>query len=552
MQPLTFWNSTGLAMLLALLTVTARADIVLKPEVNDGDRIADVARIVVRVESEEGIDKVEFRVGDELRYTDESVPYVFEWDTIKDPEGPHTLSITAYDSAGATRRITLNLIIDNELDQGADALAQRAQEALRSKNTADAIRYSRRALKAEEGNLLACRTMAGVHAAARDWKKAIAVLQGAKGLETSAVALSELASYRVQQALLPDNVANFFADFSAARDLYRRAADLVVVEQKKRGAENVAAQAIALGDALMAAGRYREAVNEYARSARQPDAPLSLVNRLALAYAMDDRLPEAQALVRPLIRAKKDDPATRATLALALLRTRQFAEARSLVEPDLAAQVPAALIIAAYADAALGNRRTAVAFARDAVGLLPESGDARYALALSATEPRESLQAIERTLALAPLQNGPLLDYAARLLLTRRQDRIEQALNLTDLALKNEPENLNARLMQALLYLAEKRLTEAEPLLTWAQRKDGKAPDVLMALAIYWDLKDNGPMVSRLLTAAKEADPRFERQTPDTPLELIVALNRRLLYRAGFFLLPSTLYPEGSPGDATR
>src|SRR5205085_2616724 len=144
----------------------------------------------------------------------------------------------------------------------------------------------------------------------------------------------------------------------------------------------------------------------------------------------------------------KDDAITRAVLGLALLRLRQFTEARAAVQRDLADQVPGALIIAAYADAAQGNRKEAAAFAKDAVGLAPNAAAAHYALALASLDPRESEKEIALTLTISPFQSGPYLDYAARVAISKRQDRYEQALNLTDFVLKNDPENINAKLMQ--------------------------------------------------------------------------------------------------------
>lgn len=538
----------GLVGWLTLGATSAQAEITLSAELSDGSKISDVAKLVAKAESAEGIDKVEFRVNDELRHTDTSIPYVYEWDTITDKEGMHAVSITAYDSAGSSKRITLSLTIDNELGLGADALAAKGREALRARNYAEATKYCRRSLKAEPNNISASRVLASIQAAQRNWSRAIAALQGANGLDTSAPAMRELASYRIQQALLPDNALNFFGELVASDELRRKAADIAVKEtiQQNTPADGkyTPQQNDAIGDALIENGKFREAVTAYSRSAIGPEAPLSSVNRLALAYTLDERSQEAIALLRPRIRAKTDDAITRAVLGLALLRSQQFAEARATVEPDIANPTPATLIVAAYADAALGKRREASAMAKDAVGLLPTAGDAQYAYALSATDARESEQAIQRTLALAPFQSGPYLDYASRVVLSRRQDRMDQALNLTDFVLKHEPENLNAKLMQALLYLTSKRYSEAEPLLNWLQRKEKNAPDILLSLAAYWDMKEQGATVSQMLASAKRADSRFERFGPESPLELLTTLNRKYYYRSGFFLLPSTLYPS--------
>jgi tetratricopeptide (TPR) repeat protein len=538
-----------LAGLLMLAVTAAHAEIMLKTELNDGDKISDVAKLTAKAESTDGIDKVEFRVDDELRHTDTSTPYVYEWDTIKDKEGMHAVTVTAYDSNGSTKRVALSLTIDNEIGLGAEALAGKAQDALKERNYAEAARYSRRALKAEPGNINAARAQAGVYGAQREWSKAIAALKDANGLDTNAPAMRELAGYRIQNALLPDNAANFYGELVSADELRRKAADLALKETVKQNTpadgKRTAQQHEAIGDMLLEAGKFREAVVELSKSGIGDDAPLASMNRLGLAYVLDEHPQEALSLLRPTVRAKKADAQTRAVMGLAQLRLRLFADALATVQPDIASQNPASLIVAAYANAALGKKREANALAKDATGLLPNSGDAQFALAIAATDPKDSEAAVHRALALTPFQTGPYLDYAARVAISRRQDRVEQALNLTDFVLKYEPENFNAKEMQALLYLSEKRFADAEPILTWLRRKDAKAPDVIMTLATYFELKNEGPTVSQLLAAAKEADKRFERQGPETPLEFLTTLNRRYFYRTGFFLRPSTLYPQG-------
>ena len=68
-----------------LLTAAApvRADIKLTLDKKDGASISDVARIVARADSADNIDKVEFYVDDQLRYTGPSIPYAFTWEDRK-------------------------------------------------------------------------------------------------------------------------------------------------------------------------------------------------------------------------------------------------------------------------------------------------------------------------------------------------------------------------------------------------------------------------------------------------------------------------------------
>jgi predicted Zn-dependent protease len=204
------------------------------------------------------------------------------------------------------------------------------------------------------------------------------------------------------------------------------------------------------------------------------------------------------------------------------------------------------MIVEAYVYAATGRKKDALNFARDAVNLNPGAADAHYAYFMAALDPRDADRELAAALALAPFQLGPIHDYAVRIALSKRTDRFELALNLTDFLLKRDPNHVNTKLTQALLYLQTGKIQDAEAVLGAITRRD-KAPDMLMALATYWEVKGNTNFSGRYLEEARKADAaRFERQAPDNPLELLRQLNRVYYYRNGYFLSLSTLFPDST------
>lgn len=534
----------ALCVVLALAGGRANAAVKVAFEQKDGGKVSDVAKIVVKPESAEGIDKVEFRVDDKLRYTGTSVPYEFSWDTLEDKEGTHTLTATAFDSSGQTARASISLVVDNELNTGADTLAQKAQDALAMKDVDTAKRYSRRALKADPGNVNAARSLAAIYVRSGDYDRGIDTLDKSTSLNTSSSALSELAAYRMTRALQPDNAAKFFSEAQAAGDLRRKAGDLTVVDvTKKNMGANTPAAHDAIGDALMTAGRFHDAVAEYSKSGQADDTPVTSINRYALALVQDNRPLEAQAAIKNLQIGKRDDAQSRAVLGLALLRLQLFGDARNVVRQDQPDHVLASLVVASYADAVLNNTKAAVDEANDAIGLAPMLGEAQYALAVASRSPEIRDAALNRALALSPFQTGPLLDYAGGQLLTKRQDRYEQALNLTDMALKSDPDNVTAKLTQALVYEQQKRNTEALPLLSDLQKKYPQAPDVITAIGVYYAGQGNNAKATPYFEAARKADPiHFNTTDPPKPLELAQRL-RRSHTRADFYLTVAALYP---------
>jgi tetratricopeptide (TPR) repeat protein len=529
--------------LLASLGAAARAAIKITFDLKEGDKISDVTTLTAHVDSSVGIDKVEFRIDDQLRFTTQSTPYEYKWDTIADTEGKHTVTVTAYDSNNDSKRATLSLNIDNELGMGADTLAQRAQEALGAKDVETARKYARRALKADATNLNGSRVMAAIYAATGEYGRAAEALKKAKGLEDNSDAMLELAAYNTRFALEPDNAAKFLTSMQDANALRRKAADMAVDQARKQNGGDNAAAHDAIGDALFNAGRYKEAVDEYSKSAGGDTPPVTSATRLGLAYVQIRDFRKATDLLEPLHRGRREDAALRAVLGLAYLGTYRTEEARKLVAPDLADHIPASLIIAAYADTFLDKHKEAAAEAADAVNLLPNAGDVQYAYSMATLKPIESEQALLKALSLCPFQTGPYLDYAARVALVKRQDRYDTALDITDVVLKMDPDNVTGKLIQALIYSATRRLPEAKPILEFLFKENPNSPDVVLALSSYCNTMGIAALTGTYQDKARALDPlHFSIVQPVNPLECLQLVVRKSHYRPDWFLTLGTLY----------
>ena len=442
----------AVVMLLGTASLSARADITIKfDDLKNGDKISDVAVIVVHADSGDGIDKVEFAVDDQLRFSSGSTPYTFKWDTIPETEGAHNLVVTAIDATGQKKTEKLSLTIDNQLSLGAPALAAKAREALEAKDLNTAMRYSRRALKANSENIDAACALAAIEADRMGWDRAINTLEKNKNLSGSVNGMVELANYHMQRAVLPENSANLVADIETAEQLRRKAAELAVEEVKAKNLPaDVASTHEQLGDALVNAGRFRRCDPGVLqiRGQRRPTS----VNRLALAYVLHDQPLDAYVLLRPMVRDKTGDAASRAVMGLALLRLRRFNEVQDVVKADLGSSRPASLVVAAYSDAVAGKDPAAVQEAREAVEALPQAGEAHYALSMGEAKVSNSEPEVLKALSLSPFQSGPIIDYAVRYaMIQQHPNRFETALKLLDFVLKPNPENRTAQLAKVLL-----------------------------------------------------------------------------------------------------
>jgi tetratricopeptide (TPR) repeat protein len=530
-----------------LLTAAApvRADIKLTLDTKDGASISDVAKIVAHAQSADNIDKVEFYVDDQLRFTAPSVPYAFSWDTIPDKEGMHTLAITAFDSNGQTKKLSITLNIDNELALGGDALAKKADDGLKAGDIPTAMKYCRRALKAEPGNADASLVLAGIYANDTDWDKAVTTLEKSKNADSSAKTMLTLATYKMRRALRPENAPIFFTELDAIDSLRRKAADMHTADVVKQNADDTPASHEAIGDALLAAGHYHEAMLEYRKSGDMDNAPASSVNRYALA-TLYDGTPESALEILHIAQVKgtKPDAATAAVQGLALLRATKYEEARAAVAAGVAANYPAALYVAVYADTALGKFAQAYNEAQAAAKILPNAPETFYALSMTLKQINEQEAALNTTLSLVPFQTAPYLDFSARVAVEKQPDRYERSMKFLDFVLKQDPDNANAHVQKALILLQTNKLKEAGAVLDKLAMGTRPSPDVLEALSVYWQLVNKPSYSQQYNEAAHKLDKvRFDRPISPTPMELMFDLNRRYRYRIGFFLTPNALYP---------
>jgi tetratricopeptide (TPR) repeat protein len=533
------------ACCLLMAAAPLRADIKLKLDSKAGDSISDVAKIVAHADSTDNIDKVEFYVDDQLRFTAPSVPYIFTWDTIPDKEGMHTLTVTAFDGNGQTKKLSITLNIENELALGGDALAQKAGEALKANDLPTAMKYCRRALKADPGNAEGSRVLAGIYATESDWNKAVTTLEKSKNVTTDSTTMLELATYKMRRALQPENTPTFFTELESIRSLRQQAADLHTAEVTKQNPDNTAATHEAIGDALLAAGHFHEAVLEYRKSADKEHAPATSVNRYALAKLYEGTPEEALEILHIAeVNGMKADAATRAVQGLALARATKYDEARMSVAGDVPANYPAALYVAAYADTSTGKYAQARAEAQAAAKLLPRAAETFYANSMTLQKINEQEDALNATLALAPFQVAPYLDFAARVAVEKQPDRYDRAMKFVDFVLKRDPGNRNARLQKALLYLQTNRLKEGGAVLDGLAQGTRQSPEVLEALSIYWQMSNKPGVSQRYNEAAHQMDKvRFDRPFSPTPMELMYDLNRKYRFHIGFFLTPTALYP---------
>lgn len=136
------------SLVLALsLAALCPAQLVVNSITKSGDTVKGTHRFRVTVESQSLVSQVEFYIGDKLAATDDSTPYEFVLDTLMHPDGPLTLTISAYNAGGENKKVVLNVTVNNGLSLGVDHHVAAAETALTAKKWDDAIESGRVALK---------------------------------------------------------------------------------------------------------------------------------------------------------------------------------------------------------------------------------------------------------------------------------------------------------------------------------------------------------------------------------------------------------------------
>ncbi len=140
-----------LILFLALAPVAALASsgITATCNIADGATVGGEVAFSIEATSDALISGVEYYVNGEIRGSDDSTPYEFKLDTIREAEGPIKVKFHIGATNGDQKDIMLNLVIDNGLGKGAEHWVTEAENAAVNSKWDDAIRYARVALKAK-------------------------------------------------------------------------------------------------------------------------------------------------------------------------------------------------------------------------------------------------------------------------------------------------------------------------------------------------------------------------------------------------------------------
>ena len=456
----------------------------------DASRLSDVTRVEAEADSSSGITRVTFEVDEQFRAEVKKPPYTFDWDTLNENDGQHTISVTAYNAKGQTGVQRLKVIVLNQLNLGVKHFVQEGVDGFEHGDYQLLDRSARKAFKISSVDVDAIRLMALDSGIRGDVNRGFQLLDD----QQNAVPKYEPLTLRVRGFLLLGRAASqasvpaMLADLHSGLDLVREqaTADATKVDTLFPGTRSDYTVQLARGDALYSHGGYEAALSAYefaAKLANSKESARRARQRSVMVLLRVGRLAEADTRA---IRLANDsdgngDGTSAAIRGAALYQERRYTEARDAVRDGVQQRNAAALVVATLADLALNDRAGAYVAARDAVQAA-DTAETQYA-AFAALGDTGQADAARRTFRIAflraPLFMPTLIERAYQVLAyDRSDDRWIQAMNLFDLVLKAEPDNSNALAGRVAIMLHLGRYTAAAPVVARLEANDPTAPEV--------------------------------------------------------------------------
>lgn len=527
-----------LAALFALVRGARGATVTLS--VADGERLADQVTITARVTGfeETGVRQVAFSVDGVERGTDSSIPYTLDWDTVNESDGRHRLAAVATDMGGAAARTEVTVVVDNELSKGAEHHGRIALEALKAGDLPRATRHARRAVKVDPTNLSAARALASIHRLAKEYDKAIGVLEQAQIPEDNVPVRTELAALYVLRGDAGETMEALVMGANTGLEQHRKAL------LASRDALKSDAPPEQRGDAAFALRDWAGAIRAYQMAGDASTASLGSVNRLMVAYARAGRRRDLDVLLRTLKREERGDDITRAAHAYCLLASHKPNEARALIEQGVQNRVYPSLYLAACADLIIGNKKAAGEEIAALAEMRPGSPEVLLLQSLVAREPLDVRAHIVGAMALMPSWPEAYVRMAGDLIGSNRPKRMEDAETMLGIARKADRDAPDALMVTAALLMVQRRPEEAQPILARVLELDPEAPDALVGMALNCSMLDRTREITDLLARAmKVSDVLWNDVFVPKPLDF---LRRVLQYRIPILMTPDVLYPTGT------
>lgn len=483
----------------AIAQVTVKSEFVARTEVGEKEspdpmKLNDIVRIKADADSKAGIEKITFEVDDQFRFEAKQPPYVFNWDTLDENDGAHTLSITAYNINGQTGVRRIKVLVENNLKAGIPYFVKTGLAAFYRNDLLALDKAARKGFKISRIDFDSVRLMALNRGAHNDPGAGFGLLDD----QQIGVPKDDPFTLRVRGYLMffqgmneGDNV-RMCDNIEKGLDTVKRQMRGELENLGKTYPENstdVGGQ-ITRGDILFNQHNYEGALDAYEKAARLTQERVDrrrAQHRVCMALLRLNRVAEAEKLVTRINSSADATDTTRGLLAAVLFQKRKYAEAREVARQPANDKNLVALSVASLSDLAVGARLSGTKLAREANGIM-DTAETQYLLAAALGDNGDyegAKRAFRSGFVRAPSFGHLMTLFAWETMAHENSpERYAHCLNLVNLVLANEPDNASALAARATAMIQLGRFQTAQPVVAQLAGQDPLAPDTILLKAI--------------------------------------------------------------------
>lgn len=521
----------------------------------DPTKLSDVVALEAKADSSAGVSRVTLEIDDKFQQEKKAPPYNFEWDTLAERDGPHTIGIVAYNANGQTGVKRMKVTVENKLSLGIDYYAEEALLAMRRGDEVTLEKSARKAYRISTAIPEAIRAMALLTGLQTDPNRGISMIDDRQSMiqKDDPVTIEIRNFLRLVRAarnpdliaMLPDMRAGLLSAKQRAREV------LDEVKQKTPDTSTDANALLTRGDTLWNLHRYTEALDSYERVGRlTTEAKLQrrLQMRIASTLLRLGRVKEAESIAQRLT-VEESDLTAKAVLGAVLFAQRKYEEAGRTVETGAEKKNAACLTVGAMTDMILGARTRAYKRTGSTFKLMDGPENQYLALAVFAENGSKdnARKAFTVSIMNSPLSGATLAEYGFQAIaFNDSPDRFIMALNIFDLALSADPEDITAMAGRAVSLWGLGRLNGFHDYIDRLSKLDPLSPDLFVMLAAELNRDPaKAATVSEALQRATKLDP-YNYKYKDVPKPEVLA-TRMMRTRRIIPLSPSLLDKADAP-----
>jgi len=550
---------TALGLLSLTLTVEAqikvKAEFVPRKEAKekiapDPQNLSDVVRIKTDADGSAGVERVVFEVDDQFRFEVKKPPYQFDWDTLAETDGAHTVGIIAYNINGQTGTQRLKVKVENKLALGMEHWVGAGWAAFRRGDAEEMARAVRKAFKINTRDPQAARLMALYRGVQGDIGGGFGMLNDNQNNipKDDSATLDVIAYLTLSRGVYAGKTEEMVTALNTALAIMKPRAKGVVREATAAFPPNKSDTKghIARGDMCFYGNQFEDALKAYELAQTSADTAAlrrTANRRIALTLISLNRMKDAGKMLNQLLSGNDATATDSALYGTYLFKDRQYQAARDTVRDAGAKRNVAGLCVAVLSDLALGARATAYKEARDAVEIA-DTAETQYiaqAALADAGDHENAKKSFQAAFLRAPFFMPTLVSRGYEIMAYGKEEsRFLDASNIFDAVLRFDPDNAGALAGRSLAYTLQKRTAAALPLLKRLQNIDPLAPDLAILSAVQYEQnKETFKAAKDALERARKLDPVNFKDTivPQMPefavrmtrLRRVVPMSPRLL-----------------------